>query len=165
MPVQGADLVSKNIALFGGKFLEEVNKDMETARLVLDKAIEKNITLSDHTLADLKAMGHPYARRSPQSIHDPKYQVHKQSGKMLEGKYSGTKKASVSLFGNLEAQAYVGIKDDVEHAFHVVFGTSKMIPRDFLIGSLGEVREQLWNTLKRSLKNAVISFNGKTEKL
>lgn len=165
MPIQGADLVSKNIVKFGGNFLREVNKDMEKARKILDKAIDKNISLSDHSQADLAALGHPYASRAPQAIHSPGYQVHEQSGRLREGKYSGTDPADVSLFGNLTARAYVGINESVRHAFFVVYGTSKMVPRDFLVGSLGEVREQIWQTLKRSLSQAVVSFNGETERL
>ena len=164
MPVKGADVVSKNILIFGGRFLDEVNKDMEQARRILDKAIEKNISLQDHSLEDLAAMGHPYAVRAPQAIHEPGYQVHTQSGELLGAKYSGTDPASVNG-GRLSATAFVGIRESVRHAFFVVYGTSKMVPRDFLIGSLGEVRIQIWEVLKRSLNQAVVSFNGETERL
>lgn len=164
MPITGGDLVSKNIIAFGGQFLAQVNKDMELARKILDLKIEKNISLSDHSLADLRGMGHPYARRAPQAIHDPGYQVHEQTGEMRRAKYSGVDKAKVSS-RQLEARAYVGIDEKVTHAFYVVYGTSKMIPRDFLVGSLGEVRNQVWDILKRSLGNAVVSFNGQTRRL
>ena len=164
MPVNGAELLSKNIVKFGDRFLEEVNKDMEQARAILDKAIGKNISLSDHSLSDLAAMGHPYARRAPQAIHDPGYQVHVQSGELKSGKYSGTDKAGISS-GSLRARAFVGINENVQHAFMVVYGTSKMVPRDFLIGSLGEVRDQIWQALRRSLNYAVVSFNGETTRL
>jgi hypothetical protein len=159
MPVKGADIVSKNIIAFGGGFLKQVNQDMEQVRDVLDKAVDKNISLTDHSLKDLALLGHPYASRAPQRVHSPGYQVHIQSGRLKRGKYSGTHKASI-LGGQLTARAYVGIADSVEHALFVVYGTSKMIPRDFLIGSLGEVREKIWDILSRSLKNAVVSFQG-----
>lgn len=164
MPINGADVVSKNIVIFGGRFLEEVNRDMDQARVLLDKAIEKNISLQDHTLEDLASLGHPYAKRAPQELHVPGYQVHTQSGELKSGKFSGTDKASVSG-GRLEARAYVGISDSVKHAPFVVFGTSKMVPRDFLVGSLGEVRMQIWEVLKRSLNQAVVSFNGEETRL
>lgn len=164
MPVHGAELVSKNIIAFGGGFLREVNRDMEQARYLLDKTIEKNISLTDHSIEGLADMGHPYARRAPQAIHDPGYQVHTQSGELKSGKYSGTDRADISS-GRLTARAYVGISESVRHAFFVVYGTSKMVPRDFLVGSLGEVREQIWQFLKRSLNQAVVSFNGETERL
>lgn len=164
MPVNGGVLVSKNIIAFGGKFLAEVNKDMEKARMTLDRAVEKNISISDHSLEDLADMGHPYASRAPQRIHTPSYQVHTQSGELKSGKFSGTDKASI-LGGQLSARAYVGISDTVKHAPFIVYGTSKMVPRDFLIGSLGEVRDEIWETLKRSLKSATVSFKGETRKL
>lgn len=164
MPVHGADVVSGNIVAFGGKFLKEVNKDMEEARDILDRAVDKNISLSDHTLGDLAALGHPYATRAPQSIHSPSYQVHTQSGTMKSGKFSGTDKASIAG-GKLSARAYVGISDAVKYAPFVVYGTSKMVPRDFLMGSLGECRDRIWNVLSRSLNQAVVSFHGETRKL
>lgn len=164
MPVKGTEIVSKNIIAFGGKFLSEVNKDMEKARDILDKRVEKNISLTDHSLKDLSVMGHPYAARAPQRIHSPSYQVHSQSGEMRRGKFSGTDKASV-LGGQLSARAYVGISEGVKHAPFVVYGTSKMVPRDFLIGSLGEVRDQIWEALSRSLKSAVVSFQGERRQL
>ena len=164
MPVTGADLVAKNIAKFGDRFLSEVNKDMEKARNILDKAVYRNISIQDHTLSDLAGLGHPYARRAPQTIHDPAYQVHVQSGELRDNKYSGTEQASIRG-GKLMAQAFVGINERVRHAFYVVYGTSKMIPRDFLIGSLSEVRDQIYKTLKGSLGQAVVSFNGETQRL
>ena len=45
MPVKGGDLVSKNIIAFGGKFIAEVNKDMEKTRDILDKRVDKNISI------------------------------------------------------------------------------------------------------------------------
>ena len=83
---------------------------------------------------------------------------------MRSGKFSGVEKASV-LGGDLSARAYVGISENVRHALFVIYGTSKMVPRDFLIGSLGEVRDQIWDVLSRSLKNAVVSFNGERRKI
>ena len=175
MPINGADVVSKNIAKFGGGFIKELNRDMEQVRLILDKAVEKNISLADHSQADLAAMGHPYSVRAPQAIHSPGYQVHEQSGRLRAGKYSGTEKAEASgvdfisrtsfLRGKIGASAFVGINESVRHAFFVVFGTSKMVPRDFLIGSLGEVREQAFEILRRSLNGFTISFNGEKVKL
>lgn len=159
MPIKGADLVSKNIIAFGGGFLKEVNRDMEEVRGILDNAVKKNITLTDHSMEDLSAMGHPYAARAPQQIHSPSYQVHIQSGELARGRYSGTHKATL-FGGQLKARAYVGIANSVTHALFVIYGTSKMVPRDFLVGSLGEVKEQIWETLSRSLKNAVVNFNG-----
>lgn len=75
-----------------------------------DKQVKKNISKTDHTLADLARMGHPYARFNTGSvvgailrgagkksqrgwlaskkIHSPSYLVHKQSGGLLDAFYS-----------------------------------------------------------------------------
>jgi hypothetical protein len=162
--IKGADTLAKNITKFTTGFLREVNKDMRKVETLLRGRIDKNISLSDHSLSDLAAMGHPYSRKSPQALHDPNWQVHEQSGKMRRGLTSGTEDANVS-FGKLSAEAYAGINESVEHAPYVVFGTSKMIPRDFLHGSLQEVRDQAVQLLSRSLKNTVVSFAGDKVKL
>jgi len=157
--IDGTSVVAKNIVAFGARFLGEVNDDMERVRAILDAAVTRNISLTDHSLADLAALGHPYSRRGGGAgLHDPNYQVHQQSGKLLRGKISGTESAEV-VSGALSAAAWVGIQG-VDYAVHVVYGTSRMIPRDFLRGSLSEVRENAIEILRRSLKNAVVSFSG-----
>ena len=161
--VDGGNIVAKNIIAFGKKFLAEVNDDMERVRFVLDAAVTRNISLTDHTLKDLADMGHPYSRRSGTSLHDPNYQVHRQSGDLLRGKFSGVETANI-ISGTLDAAAWVGIQG-VDYAVHLVFGTSKMLPRDFLRGSLSEVREEALNILRRSLNNAVVSFDGEQVRL
>ena len=162
--VIGTETLAKNIALYTERFLQEVNVDMEKSELILKSKIKENISNTDYTLADLRRMGHPYARKNPNPPHTPEYIVHRQSGKMLQGLKSGTVKANVTS-GKLEAEAFAGIDDSVDHAKYVVFGTSKMIPRDFLRGSLGEVSEKILSTLKNSLRSATINFNGKKVKL
>jgi len=160
---RSAKVVAQNIVRFTKGFLREVNKDMEKVRKLLDDRVEANISLSDHSLKQLADMGHPYATRSPQHIHDPEYQVHSQSGVMLAGKFSGTERVSIRS-GKLVASAFVGI-EGVAHAVHVIFGTSRMIPRDFLDGSLQEEAGEARKLLGRSLKNVVVNFNGKKVKL
>lgn len=160
MPIQGGDVVAKNILAFGQRFTTEVDRDMEQVRDLMDVTVTKNMTLTDHSLSDLAAMGHPYARRAPQAIHSPGYMVHRQSGALEASKYSGTDKASI-LGGKLLAKAFIGVDPGrAAHARMVVFGTSKMVPRDFLLGSLGELKNAAFELLRRSLKGAVISFNG-----
>lgn len=162
--IQGADVVAKNIVVFTRGFLREVNRGFERVRGILDDRITRNISLSDHSLKDLARMGHPYSRVGGFRLHDPEYQVHTQSGRMLAAKISGTNKADISG-GNLGASAWAGISSAAPHAVHVIYGTSRMIPRDFLRGSLAEVRGQVLDTLSRPLKNTVVSFNGERIKL
>ena len=43
------------------------------------------LSLSDHSLADLAAMGHPYAVRAPNPPHSPEELVHEQMGDLRAG--------------------------------------------------------------------------------
>ena len=162
MAVKGADLVAKNIRLFGDGFLKHVNITMKGVAEIMNKEVTKNISLTDHSLEDLRVMGHPYARRhgpKGMSIHSPYWQVHRQTGTLLSSKYSGVKKASVAG-GNLKASAYVGVNENqAPHAVSVIWGTRRMIPRDFLTGSLNNVKKKAFDHLRVNLRDMVRQFN------
>lgn len=160
MPVNGQETVAKNIVFFGEGFLKHVNVQMEKIQIVLDDKVVKNMSLTDHSLKDLAQMGHPYSRRHPMTIHDPKWAVHTQSGKLLESKESGTTEASV-IGGELKASAFVGLNVYVaEHADDVIYGTSRMVPRDFLTGSLNQVKKEVGDILRNNLRDIVFNFKG-----
>lgn len=161
--VIGGDVLAKNIVDFENKFLQSVNKGMQKISGMLDRQVTKNISLSDHSLSDLARMGHPYRRGGP-GLHTPKYQVHTQSGELLSGKVSGTDDAEI-IGGKLSAAAWVGIADFVEHAKYVIYGTTTMVPRDFLGGSLREVKDPVYAVLKTILRDTTINYNGKRVKL
>ena len=156
MSVRGADIISKNIIRYGGGFLKTVNATMEKVSKIMDNQVAKNMSLQDHSPQALAALGHPYARRHGEKgmpIHDPYWQVHKQSGKLLRSKNKGTTKASIN-FGALKASAFVELDDSkAEHAKYVIFGTSRMIPRPLLIGSLNQVKGKAFNVIKGDLRN------------
>lgn len=165
--VEGAEVLGRNIVLFTEGFLREVNRDMYQVSGLLSKTMRGHISLTDHSLEDLAEMGHPYASRhggNGMGLHTPNWEVHTQSGEMLGGFIDGVEDADVSD-GQLTAEAWAGVADYVEHAKSVVFGTSKMIPRDFLTGTLHEVKEQSVEILRRSMKNMVVSFQGEKVKL
>lgn len=161
MPVTGADLVARNIITYRQGFLNEVNRTMESVRVLLDDKIKENMSLNDHTQAELTKLGSPYAAKHGEkglSIHDPYYQVHTQSGKLLTAKYSGLTPASVA-FGRLTATAYVGLNRDLaDYAPYVIFGTSKMIPRPVLEGSRQEVKNEATDIIRTRLKNLHFNF-------
>jgi hypothetical protein len=169
MAVTGQHIVAGNIIKFGGGFKKHVNKTMELVEKLMDDKISKNISLTDHSLEDLARLGHPYASRRPNAGesrvrsltgHDPYYQVHKQSGKLLNSKRSGTTKVSISKGGNLKAGAFVMLDErKAKHAAHVVYGTSKMIPRPVLEESRREILKQAMDTIKLNLKDLVFRFN------
>jgi hypothetical protein len=165
MPVAGAETVAKNIALFGGGFLKHVKKVMTKVTQDLDKEVTKNMSLVDHTLRDLAVMGHPYAGRHGSQglkIHDPYWQVHIQSGELLRSKDSGVTEPNVTG-DNLHVSGYVKLNElYATHALHVVWGTSKMIPRDFLSGSLNDEAFQRASKdyLTKNLGDMVLNFKG-----
>lgn len=168
MPVTGQDLVIKNLRNFGGGFLKHVNKTMDKARARLDHEVTQNMNLRDHSLAYQAKMGHPYASRwgsQGMAIHDPFWLVHTHSGALLGSKESKVVEAVISG-GRLVASAYVRLDErQAKHAVYLIWGTSKMIPRDFLHGSLAKAKDDLFAIIKRGLKDAVVEFQGEETKL
>jgi hypothetical protein len=63
----------------------------------------KLVSADDHTLAQLAALGHPYAKRSPQAIHDPIEQVHQHKGELVAGM---TETRPVARKGRISARVY-----------------------------------------------------------
>jgi len=161
MPVRGTKLVARNIVKYGGQFLKTVNSTMKKVSVIMDNQITKNMSLEDHTLQQLKALGHPYAaKHGPRGIpiHDPYWQVHKRTGELIRSKERGTDDASIN-FGQLKAGAYVRLDDKkAEHANYIIFGTSKMIPRPLLIGSLNQVKDKAFKVIKTNLKDLTMRF-------
>ena len=110
---------------------------MTEATKAVDAEFRASVKLTDHSLRDLREMGHPYSRRNPQQIHDPDYQVHKQSGGLLAGE---VQKPLVTE----TADAVVG-----QFGFHpdmlpiwLVLGTSKMRPRPVVHGTLARAADR-----------------------
>lgn len=101
---------------------------LEAAGGVLFKAVKSNIGLRDHTLAELAALDHPYAKRHGRiRIHNEKpYMVHRQDGDLdrsLKGEVNRSAK-------NYRVSFDTGI---APHADYVVGAKpSAMIARDVL---------------------------------
>ena len=109
---------------------------VKSAGSVLRKEIKKNISMNDHTLSQLAAMGHPYARRhgniaihrsGGNTIVNPEFRVHTQSGDLIDSLRGA--KAS----GQFPAWK-VWIDTGIAPHAHYVVGTlpSYMIPRNFM---------------------------------
>ncbi|MCP4599190.1 MAG: hypothetical protein GY847_01410 [Proteobacteria bacterium] len=119
------------LMMFGAQAVEAVTK-------VLFKAVKDNATLTDHTLEDLAEMGHPYSTRAPQDIHDPNWLVHTQSGELASALYSTSGHAGSIIWGE------VGINvDEAPHVLFVIYGTSKMVSRDFFAETINEEADNL----------------------
>jgi hypothetical protein len=95
----------------------------------------ENASLADHSLRDLRSIGHPYRRASPQNIHSPSYLVHTQSRSLIHA-------VRVEIVNQYRIR--VGVDFSIApHAAAVIFGTSEMVSRDFVTKSLEEARREL----------------------
>jgi len=161
MPKQGALLIAKNLKKFGGGFIKHVNKTMGMVSKVMDAEVTKNMSLTDHTQADLDAMGNPYAKKhGPEGfhIHDPWWQVHTQTGELLGSKRSGTVDARFN-FGSIKAAAYVLLDEgEAPHAMDVIYGTSVMVPRPFLLMSIKRKEDEVMGVITKNLRDMVHNF-------
>jgi len=165
MPISGGETVAKNIKSFGGGFLKHVKVVMIEVTADLDKEVTKNMSLTDHTQKELTALGHPYSDRhgsEGMKLHDPYWQVHKQSGKLLRSKESGVVGPSISG-GALNVRGFVKLNEvDVEYANAIIWGNGRMIPRDFLSGSVNDkaFQDRTVSYLKKNLRDFVFGFKG-----
>jgi len=84
--------------------------------------------------------------------------VHKQSGQLLSSSIKGIIEADLQGT-TLKAGAYAGVHEgQAPHALAVLYGTSKMVPRDFLSPSLENVKQQAADYLTKNLRDAVVTF-------
>lgn len=88
------------------------------------------VSLDDHSLADLAALGHPYAQGKPQgSGPHPDYELHQQDEELIQG----LRRTPARPLGNLVAAE---LHSDAPHTWHVIYGTIRMRPRDFVSAAL-----------------------------
>jgi len=91
-------------------------------------AVKRNISFTDHSLADLEAMGHPYAKKRGKSprIHTSKpHVIHLQDGTLI-----GALKTEVSNGGQKVAVRFD--PSSAQHAKYVIEGTRFLVPRDVI---------------------------------
>ena len=159
MKIRGRERVIKNIAMKELQMQQESEKSIKGSARILFQKVSFNISRTCHDLADLAAMGHPYARDHILNPHSPYYQIHMQSGNMRRALTSDTDADSQ------EARGGVGFTGDAEESLKapkssysylraVVLGTRLMVARDFLNGSLDEVREEVEKRLVKDLSRA-----------
>lgn len=121
------------------RWIETLRKKGVQAVTKATKAVNKdfraNVNQTDHTLADLRAMGHPYGYTNPQQIHDPDWLIHKQGGGLLGGSVqepivTETADAVTGQFGFQPDQLPMWL----------VYGTTRMRPRPVVGGTLAKNR-------------------------
>lgn len=108
---------------------------LDVAGGILYKNVRKRMSYTDHTLADLARMGHPYARRHGTiRIHKKEpWIVHKQSGTLLSAMRGWMHEDGLGL--------HYDIWVDLNTAFHgkyVIEGTKVMLPRDVIWMAVNE---------------------------
>ena len=113
----------------------------------LEEKISENAGLTDHSLADLAEIGHPYSAANPRNIHRPKFKVHSQSGD-LQSAIGQQKKGKDKILVGVDASK-------APHVKHVIFGTSRMVARDFITGSFKQVEKELIEIIDKSVDRIV----------
>ncbi len=129
------------------RWLGEMKRAMT---LVTDAALQSlydemrgEIGMIDHTLADLRRLDHPYAWRHEAGNLHPDYLVHEQKGDLLGGL---KKKDAVT-----QGESVVGeIHNESDHAWHVILGTVRMRPRDYVTASMIVQRGKISDLYERA---------------
>jgi len=134
-------------------YLNSVRRELEAATEDvaedLLQAMRGLTGLQDHTLAELAALDHPYAKRhSSGSGPHPDYEVHRQNGDLQDGlrpDHAGTWQGG---------QVVSEIHDDAEHLWHILQGTKLMRPRDFASAAILQNLGAFEDRYRRAFKAA-----------
>jgi hypothetical protein len=112
-------------------------KGLEDAGRILRRECEATISFTDHSLADLARMDHPYARRHGTILvhRDRHWAVHTHTGTMKR-----------ALLGSLSGEGdwyevWIDL-GEAPHAKWVIGGTKWMLPRDPLWQTAQDIRVQ-----------------------
>lgn len=141
---RGLDAIIKNLNAIPVMQQQHINEAMKFAGEELESAVIAKASISDYTIAELAAAGHPYAKRFGQdSASSPDEFINKQSGLLvnnIEKVINIRDDKSVIAVGVLESKVpYIGF---------LINGTSKMRPRDFLGHTWLEKRDKIVNIIK-----------------
>lgn len=111
------------------------------------KQIDKAISLDDHTLAELRALGYPYSTdKAKGSLHGDDRLVHEQTGKLRSSIKVSPPAASTSR------RFSVFITSSVEYMKYLIFGTSRMRPRRFHELAFEKMKDRFWDPVLKNLK-------------
>jgi len=137
--IEGLDSVLANIRNIIPAETAKMNARLALAGGIVESNVKQHASETDHSLADLAAMGHPYSRRySAGAAPHPDDVVHQQSGTL----YANIEKSQD--LNAIHSTVAVGVDESkVPYIGDLITGTSKMRPRNFLGGafreSLGDV--------------------------
>ena len=111
-------------------------------------------SLTDHTLKELAALGHPYARRfAPNTLH-PDHVVHAQSGTLTSGLHQETFEAGNSRIIGV-------VRNEVWYDRFIQLGTWKMRPRPYMSHVLQELGPGFIEAIRHIVSDAVRVVSGR----
>jgi len=158
--IRGLEVVLANINTTKKVFDKGRKVAIENAGKILDREIKKNISLTEHSLAELRELDHPYAKRHGvrgKNLHSPYFAVHSQSGILK----SSQKSEDFHFSNKSEHKAWMDERI-CPWVIFVLMGTARMIKRDFLKGSLDlkrkEIKKEIIQTMGRFRTRAGIMF-------
>lgn len=111
-----------------------------------EKEIKKVISLDDHTLEELRKLGHPYAVGATPDFHGDDRLVHQQTGELLR---------SIKVEDPIEESSrtlYVAITSNSPYMPFLIHGTSTMRPRDFPALAYENIKDKYWEPLLDALR-------------
>ena len=99
------------------------------AATVVWEAMLQETALTDHSLQELKKLGHPYSQNKAAGNLHPDWLIHYQKGDLQDG----LKRGSVVQYRD---SVEVGITSASDHTWYLLLGTRRMRPRDFVSAAL-----------------------------
>lgn len=106
----------------------------------------KNISLDDHTLEELRKLGHPYAAKGGSGLHGTDALVHQQTRKLKQSiRASEPEELTSRRFS-------VFVTSDVPYMPYLLHGTSRMRARPFHEKSFNEIKDKFWDPVLDELK-------------
>lgn len=126
--VEGLNAVISNIRNIIPKETTKMNARLSAAGAVVEKSVKNHASLTDHSLADLAAMGHPYSKRYPaDSGPHPDNEVHNQSGTLLAAV------EKVEDLNQIHSTIEVGVREEnVPYIEALIAGKGRQRPRNFI---------------------------------
>ena len=138
---------------FKNDIIKAARGGLKKSANLLQEKITERATLTDHTLADLKSLGYPYSATHPKPpLHDPNWQIHKQSG-LLSDNIRQTAEGKDAISVGVDGEKVI---DDEGYPYldDVINGTPLMIPRPFVTESYNESTDQIKETMDDYIKTA-----------
>jgi hypothetical protein len=120
--------------------------------------IDKNISLSDHTLEDLRHLGYPYSTDKPEnSVHGDDALLHEQTGKLRQSiRLQPVEQESSRVFS-----VYITSSDPILP--YLIYGTTRMRPRRFHEKSYNDIKDKFWKPVIDKLKGVKYRISSSTE--